>query len=78
MQTGFTSKVFQIPVFKSNSKRVVGRWTEHFQKLLNVPGDVDHETLYNIPKDITKTSFDEIPTMGELARAIAMEEMEFL
>ena len=52
----------------SDSKRVVARWSEHFQKLLNVPGDIDHEALDNIPQRIIKTSLDEIPTM---ARAIA-------
>ena len=31
----------------SDSKRVVARWSEHFQKLLNVPGDIDHEALDN-------------------------------
>ena len=30
-------------------KRVAARWSEHFPKLLNVPGDVDHEALDNIP-----------------------------
>ncbi|KAK2186599.1 hypothetical protein NP493_195g07006 [Ridgeia piscesae] len=29
----------------SDSKRVVARWSEHFQKLLNVPGDINHEAL---------------------------------
>ena len=53
----------------SDSKRVVTRWSEHFQ--LNVPGDIDHEALDNIPQCITKTSLDEIPTMDEMARAIA-------
>ena len=55
----------------SDSKRVMARWSEHFQKLLNVPGDIDHEALDNIPQRITKTSLDEIPTMDEMARAIA-------
>ncbi|KAK2178380.1 hypothetical protein NP493_546g03151 [Ridgeia piscesae] len=55
----------------SDSKKIVERWSEHFQKLLNVPGDIDHETLYNIPQRITKTCLDEIPTMDEMARAIA-------
>ena len=54
-----------------DSKRVVARWSEHFQKLLNVPGDIDHDALDNIPQRITKTSLDEIPTMDEMARAIA-------
>ena len=54
----------------SDSKRVVARWSEHFQKLVNVPGDIDHEALDNIPQRIIKTSLDEIPTMDEMARAI--------
>ena len=32
-----------------DSKRVVARWSEHFEKLLNAPGDIDHEPLDNIP-----------------------------
>ena len=55
----------------SDSKRVVARWSEHFQKLLNVPGDIDHEALDNIPQSIIKTSLDDIPTMDEMAKAIA-------
>ena len=55
----------------SDSKRVVARWSEHFQKLLNVPGDIDHEALDNIPQRIIKTSLDEIPTMDEMPKAIA-------
>ena len=51
----------------SYSKRIVTRWSEHFQKLLNVPGDIDHEALGNIPQRITKTSLDEIPSMDEIA-----------
>ena len=43
----------------SDNKRVVARWSEHFQKLLNVPGDIDHEALDNIPQRITKKSLDE-------------------
>ena len=54
-----------------DSKRVVARWSEHFQKLRNVPGDIDQEALDNIPQRIIKTSFDDIPTMDEMARAIA-------
>jgi len=49
----------------SDSKTVVARWSEHFQKLFNVPGDIDHEVLDNIPHPITKTSLDEILTMDE-------------
>ena len=69
----------------SDNKIVVARWSEHFQKLPNGPGDIDHEALTNIPQPITKTCLDEIPTMDKMARAIAglkdgkaPEEMEFL
>ena len=55
----------------SDSKRVVARWSEHFQKLLNVPGNINHEALDNIPQRIIKTSLDDIPTMDEMDRAIA-------
>ena len=54
----------------SDSKRVVARWSEHFQMLLNVPGDIDHVALDNIPQRITKISLYKIPTMDEMARAI--------
>ena len=49
----------------SDSKRVVARWSEHFQKQLNVPDDI---TTLN---SLTKTSLDKIPTMDGMARAIA-------
>ena len=55
----------------SNSNIIVARWSEHFQKLLNEPGDIDHEVLDNIPQRITKTNQGDIPTMDEMARAIA-------
>ena len=67
-----------------DSKRFVARCSEHFQKLLNVPGEIYHEALDYIPQRITKTCLDEIPTMAEMARAIAslmakhLGEMEFL
>ena len=55
----------------SDRKRIVTRWSEHFQKLLNVPGDIDHEALDNIPQRITKTNLGDFPTMDEMVRAIA-------
>ena len=55
--------------------RVVARWNEHFQKLLNVPGYIYHVALDNIPQRITKTSLEEIPTMAEMASAIAARKM---
>ena len=48
----------------SDTKRIVARWNEHFQKLLNVPGDIDHEALDNIPQATTQTSLDDISNHG--------------
>ena len=40
----------------SDSKRVVARWSEHFQKLLNIPGDIYQEALTHItPKVVPET-----------------------
>ena len=49
----------------SDSKKVLARWSEHFQKLLNVPGDIDQEAMDNIPQRITETSLDENPSVDE-------------
>ena len=45
----------------SDSKTVVAKWREHFQKLFNIPGDIDHKAVDNT----------QIQTMDEMARAIA-------
>ena len=58
----------------SDCKRVVARWSDHFQNLLNVPGDINHEALDNISQRITKTSLDVIPTMDEMDRAITCQK----
>ena len=58
----------------SDSKRVVARWSELFQKLLNFHGDI--ETLDKIPQRITKTCLDKIPTMDEMARAEVPERWQ--
>ena len=50
-----------------DSKKAVARWSEQYQKLLNVPGDIDHEALDEILQRITKTSLNEIPAMAEMA-----------
>ena len=48
----------------------MARWSEYFQKLPNVPGDVDPEVLENIQKRSVNTALDEKPTMDEMDRAI--------
>ena len=55
----------------SGSKSLVATWSEHFYKLFNVLGDIDHGALDNTQQRITKTSLDENPTMAEMARVIA-------
>ena len=43
---------------------------KYFQKLLNVPGDIEPEVLENIQKRSVNTAMDEKPTMDEMVRAI--------
>ena len=54
----------------SDNKRVLKRWREHFQNLLNMPGDIEPEALNKIQQRATITCLDEIPTMDELIRSI--------
>ena len=54
----------------TDSKSVMARWSEYFQKLLNVPGDIVPEVLENIQKRSVNTALDEKPTMDEMVRAI--------
>ena len=54
----------------TNSKGVMARWNEYFQKLLNVPGGIEPEVLENIQKRSVNTVLDEKPTMYEVVRAI--------
>ena len=54
----------------SDSKRL-GQDGVNTSRSYNVPGDIDHEALDNIPQRIIKTSLDEFPTMDEMAKAIA-------
>ena len=51
------------------SKSVMARWSEYFQKLLNVPGDIEPEVLETIQKRSVNTALDEKPTMDEMVRA---------
>ena len=54
----------------SDNKRVLSRWAEHFQTLLNVPGDIDPSALDNIQQRPTIESLDETPTIDEVTKAI--------
>ena len=54
--------------------KVMARWSEYFQKLLNVPGDIEPEVLENIQKRSVNTALYEKPTMDEMVRAIKMEK----
>ena len=47
----------------------MARWSEYFQKLLNIPGDIEPEVLENIQKRSVNTALDEKPSMDEVVRA---------
>ena len=54
----------------TDSKNVMARWSEYFQKLLNVPGDIEPEVLECIQKRSVNAALDEKSTMDEMVRAI--------
>ena len=49
-----------------DSKSAMARWSEYFQKLLNVPGDIEPKVLENIHMRSVNTALDEEPTMDEM------------
>ena len=51
------------------SKSVMARWIEYFQKLLNIPGDIETEVLENVQQRSVKTALDEKLTMYEMVKA---------
>ena len=55
----------------SDSKRVVARWSEHIQTLLNVSSDKKSRCSGQHPAAHYQESLDEIPTMDEMTRAFA-------
>ena len=54
----------------TDSKSVMARLSEYFQKLLNVPGDIKPEVLENIQTRCVNSALDEKATMDEMVRAI--------
>ena len=52
------------------SKSMMARWSEYFQTLLNVPGDIGPEAMENIQKRRVNTALDEKPTMDGIVRTI--------
>ena len=54
----------------TDSKSVMARWSEYFQKLLNVPGDMEPEVQENIQTRSVNSALDEKPTIDEMVRAI--------
>ena len=53
----------------TDSKSMMARWSEYFQKLLNIPGDIEPEALANIQKRSVNTALDEKPTLRCLERS---------
>ena len=54
----------------SDNKSVMARWSEYFHKLLNVPGDIEHESLENKQQRSVTTVLDEKPIVDEMVRTI--------
>ena len=54
----------------ADSKSVMARWSEYFQKLLNVPGDIEPGVLENIQNRSVNIALDEKLTMDEMVMAI--------
>ena len=54
----------------TDSKNVMARWSEYFQKLINVPGDIEPEVLETIQRRSVNIALAEKPTMDEVVRAI--------
>ena len=54
----------------SDNKRVLERWAQHFEILLNQPGDIEQTALDKIDQRPLVASLDEAPTMKELQLAI--------
>ena len=50
----------------TDRKSVMERWNEYFQKLLNVPGNIEPEALENIQKLSVNTALDEKPTKDDM------------
>ena len=50
----------------------IARWSEYFQKLLNVPRDIEPEAMENIHQlsHSVNTALDKKPTMDEMVRVI--------
>ena len=48
----------------------MARWSEYFQKLFNVPVDIESDALENIQMCSVNTAMNEKPTMDEMVKAI--------
>ncbi|XP_030849691.1 uncharacterized protein LOC115927674 [Strongylocentrotus purpuratus] len=55
----------------SDNKRVLERWSQHFETLLNQPGDIEPAARDRINQRPVVTALDDIPTRKELNLAIA-------
>jgi len=55
-----------------DKNEIIGRFAEHFEQLLNIPGNIDQVALDNITERTTINSLDETPGIKELLDAIDM------
>lgn len=54
----------------SDNKSVLERWSQHFEALLNQPGDIEPEALDRINQRPIVTELDDVPALEELQRAL--------
>jgi hypothetical protein len=54
----------------SDSKMVLERWSQHFEELLNQPGDIEHAARDKITQQPLVNALDNVPTMEELHLAV--------
>jgi hypothetical protein len=55
----------------SDNRKVLERWAQHFESLLNQPGDIEPTALERINQRPLVTALDDAPTLKELKLAIA-------
>ena len=59
----------RLEIFR-DSKSVMARWSEYFQKLLYVSGNIKPDVLEKIQKRSVNTALAEKPSLDEMVRAI--------
>ena len=54
------------------TKKILKRWAEHFDGVLNRPSSINDETLNKLPQVECNPLLDELPTISETVKAIKL------